>query len=1142
MCLAQRFFILRRDFPSLCYFTSEEKLELLGEIVVTEDTLVLDRSSAGHAPYRFQVRSEDKALLLEAESRDDQRRWMESCQELADALRALKFSHSSAGNSLFALHPRDRPSLESGAKHKTPTSTPPTSGGSGASDRHNVQSRPSVNRKILQDNQQQHNLNDNQLEAMAPSRHRMDSDVGELLETLSWHDDDDSDSDDSESAFLTGTTTTTTNGGFSRSLDGSADAGGNNRRMAATGTATMLGSRQLSRSQLTVSSHSGSQSSLFDLSIEVMLGSSKLSRSADQANDKIGCFVSVSGHSRRSRSQVEIGMTDSMKLSAVVAAAAAAAATSSNNSGGSCSLARVPFTVVLTCELEQFDVLHFQLHKTLLNQAPGNIQSTIGSGRCVVDDDFVMHSVARSVSLSDRSGRDLPLGSSPSSSSPADNGAVNTKYVTSPSDGRRPLTNAGSYENGTTSSTSDTKLIIQAYRSVPPQVVLPTTGIDMASSKFLIPTTLPSAGGGGRDSVKMCDFTRSSDARTFLDNDSFLNSNGDLVGGGVRFVALDEILRVPRSTYALPLAMLDHLEEQALERTRQLHKQAKARAGTVSDAARVELELSFYRTKIEEYMKQRQFLMKQEKRLLDEQHERRIFGKLARGGKLSKSAVNGKDKDAASGGDELVAPFKRSTYKSLNLWQFLPTNMQDQFLCTFVPSQHVGDGESVPFAWHTMTMGCPAAHTKGFASGGYPLNGALAATIPSPNNPALSPSEEPLLSDNGPTSPVSGNNRQQQTTTRMSGDSGSSNSAITFKQQLELSDRLNIIGSQILSAAVACLLSTLDLAALGSEYHMRQLAMAPSFGYLVNFESLLSTQGKEIGMLEDFAAGAKWLRRVFIQFRKHASSGTLFTVKPFAPPEQSLQARDKTNDGMGGFLLVTMGLSDTHLAVVPPMLKVGKPFRVRCVLFTQGVNEKQSLVHAYKSGSVKLQERINRDNLAELKQLYSLFRRLRTDEMEAERFASRTSQTTAGAVRPRSNTMGNPSTQAKSKLEALDDLLVQIEHHICSAKSQYRKNVALLMDSSDFCRELGGARVTCCKSGKDRTAMSVTLEQARICCGELRATQGTRLCATMRYFGVRRKNVFLNTKADKFAFNEVQRKMLPDCYKPPAGTYKSGKT
>ncbi|CAI5745490.1 unnamed protein product [Peronospora destructor] len=50
-----RFFILRSDCPSLCYFRSEDKLELLGEIPITEDTIVLDRSGGVVTPpFRFQ--------------------------------------------------------------------------------------------------------------------------------------------------------------------------------------------------------------------------------------------------------------------------------------------------------------------------------------------------------------------------------------------------------------------------------------------------------------------------------------------------------------------------------------------------------------------------------------------------------------------------------------------------------------------------------------------------------------------------------------------------------------------------------------------------------------------------------------------------------------------------------------------------------------------------------------------------------------------------------------------------------------------------------------------------------------------------------------------------------------------------------
>ncbi|CCI50771.1 unnamed protein product, partial [Albugo candida] len=68
-------------------------------------------------------------------------------------------------------------------------------------------------------------------------------------------------------------------------------------------------------------------------------------------------------------------------------------------------------------------------------------------------------------------------------------------------------------------------------------------------------------------------------------------------------------------------------------------------------------------------------------------------------------------------------------------------------------------------------------------------------------------------------------------------------------------------------------------------------------------------------------------------------------------------------------------------------------------------------------------------------------------------------------------------------------------------------------DTSDFCRELGAARVTSCKSGKDRTAMSVTMEQTRICEKEVHAVNPKLLCHNMRLYGVRGKNVFMNIGA-----------------------------
>ena len=95
----------------------------------------------------------------------------------------------------------------------------------------------------------------------------------------------------------------------------------------------------------------------------------------------------------------------------------------------------------------------------------------------------------------------------------------------------------------------------------------------------------------------------------------------------------------------------------------------------------------------------------------------------------------------------------------------------------------------------------------------------------------------------------------------------------------------------------------------------------------------------------------------------------------------------------------------------------------------------------------------------------------------------------------------------------------------------------VLLHSSDLLRDLAGSHAICCKSGKDRTAMAVTLEQTRALSRDLRVFDERMLCKLLRAHGVRRRNLLLNTGQDKYAFNAVQVKSLPVCYRPPAGTY-----
>lgn len=55
-------------------------------------------------------------------------------------------------------------------------------------------------------------------------------------------------------------------------------------------------------------------------------------------------------------------------------------------------------------------------------------------------------------------------------------------------------------------------------------------------------------------------------------------------------------------------------------------------------------------------------------------------------------------------------------------------------------------------------------------------------------------------------------------------------------------------------------------------------------------------------------------------------------------------------------------------------------------------------------------------------------------------------------------------------------LLSKLKHQMLKHSN---KNVAILELVQQIVRSVGGVRVTCCKSGKDRTGMGVTLEEAR---------------------------------------------------------------
>ena len=333
--------------------------------------------------------------------------------------------------------------------------------------------------------------------------------------------------------------------------------------------------------------------------------------------------------------------------------------------------------------------------------------------------------------------------------------------------------------------------------------------------------------------------------------------------------------------------------------------------------------------------------------------------------------------------------------------------------------------------------------------------------------------------------------------------------------------RLDLITSQVLGLALTNIQSTIKLAGSYGGKFLSLLGTSLECGFLVTVCSFLSSSMKEACMLEDLEIGIQILDIVEIKFIETDLEFN-YIDKPITINDNSdkfirinykLDKQDTETLKKARTIYWKSRIKNDSNVLPTDLANISSiPIKLCGIVFTQGVNERQTLATYSGFQETKIQPRINLNSFKRFSEYHSKFKICQLSKTSVP-------------------------IHLQSLMEYSEELKNKLGGTLSDVKNE--KNVNVIIYASELTKLMGGLVTFMCKSGKDRTGQGVTLDQARELVKKHSVTEVQHMLDSFRSIGVRRQNVWANTGQFQFAFTNFQASFLPACLRPPPDTLAS---